>query len=115
MPEWTRLVRARLSALRLDAARESEIVEELSQHLEEEHETLRREGLGDADAQARVTNELLTPEALAAWMRPLRQSHVPPPVAAGAPRGSLWRDLAQDLRYAFGMLRRQPGSPPAPS
>ena len=39
--EWSGEIRTRLAALALDAAREAEIVEELSQHLEEEYEELR--------------------------------------------------------------------------
>ena len=35
MPSWERHVRPRLSSLRLSPAREAEIVEELSQHLDD--------------------------------------------------------------------------------
>jgi hypothetical protein len=35
MPDWAREVRTRLSSLQFSPTRESEIVEELSQHLEE--------------------------------------------------------------------------------
>ena len=35
MTDWARHVRARLASLRLSPARENEIVEELSQHLED--------------------------------------------------------------------------------
>jgi len=35
MPEWGPYVRPRLSALRLSATRENEVVDELSQHLED--------------------------------------------------------------------------------
>ena len=40
MPDWTSEVRKRLSSLRLSPAREAEIVEELSQHLEESYALL---------------------------------------------------------------------------
>jgi putative ABC transport system permease protein len=109
MPEWTREIRSRLAALKLDASREAEIVEELSQHLEEQYQELRRGGAADEDARRLAMAELLGPGALAADMKPLRQAHAPVPIQPGAPRRSLLRDLAQDLRYAFGMLRRQPG------
>ena len=109
MPEWTSHIRARLAALHLHPAREAEIVEELSQHLELEYDELRRGGATDEDARRLAMDELLGAEALARYMRPLRQANAPSPLQPGAPRRSLLRDLAQDLRYAFGTLRRQPG------
>jgi putative ABC transport system permease protein len=111
MPDssWGYAIRAQLSRLTLDAAREAEIVEELSQHLQEQYEELRRGGASDEEARRLAMDELLGPEALAAWMRPLRQAHVPVPIQPGSPRRSLLRDLGQDLRGAFGMLRTQPG------
>ncbi len=109
MPEWTSHIRARLAALHLHPTREAEIVEELSQHLELEYDELRRGGATDEDARLLAMDELLGAEALARYMRPLRQANAPSPLQPGAPRRSLLRDLAQDLRYAFGTLRRQPG------
>lgn len=106
---WAPEIRARLSALRLSPTREIEIVEELSQHLTELHDELRRGGASDEDARRRALAELLGPEALAAYMRPLRQARATQPVQPGAPRGSWLSDMWQDVRYALGTLRRQPG------
>ena len=109
MPEWAREIRARLAALHLSATREAEIVEELSQHLTEEYEELRRGGATDEEARRIISDELPGPEALASDMRPLRQAHAPVPIQPGSPPLSILGDLAQDVRYALGMLRRQPG------
>jgi len=109
MPSWNADLRARLATLQLSPEREAEIVEELSQHLELRYEDLRRQGHDEADARRLAIAELREPDALARWMRPLKQAHVPPPIAPGAPRRSWLGDLGQDLRYAARMLRRQPG------
>ena len=42
MPDWSHDLRRRLSELRLSPAREAEIVEELSQHLDDRYEELSR-------------------------------------------------------------------------
>ncbi len=107
--DWAGHVRPRLASLRLGPARESEIVEELSQHLEERYEELGRDGHRDDEARRLAIEELLEPEALALYMRSLRQANVPRRITPGAPRRRLLADLALDLRYAARMLRKQPG------
>jgi putative ABC transport system permease protein len=107
--DWAREIRTRLASLGLSPTREAEIVEELSQHLDEEYEGLRQGGASHEEARSTALEELLGPDALAAFMRPLRQARVPVTVQPGSPRRSLLGDLAQDLRYAAGALRRQPG------
>ena len=82
MPDWTQDIESSLAKLELNAGREAEIVEELSQHLDERYAELRNQGLDKAAADALVRAELRadTPE-LAERMRPLRQANAPPPLA----------------------------------
>ena len=84
--EWTEHLRARLASLSLSPAREAEIIEELSQHLDQRYEELRSDGASDADARRLAIDELLDRDALANHMRSLRQAHVPPPDHAGSAR-----------------------------
>jgi putative ABC transport system permease protein len=109
MPEWTGHLRPRLAALRLSPTREAEIVEELSQHLDQRYDELRADGATDEEACRLALEELREPEALAHSMRTLRQADVPPPITPGAPRRFLLADLWRDVRYAARMLRKQPG------
>ena len=52
-PDWAEQLRERLVGLQLTGAREAEIVEELSQHLDLRYEELRRDGHGHDEARPR--------------------------------------------------------------
>jgi predicted permease len=103
MPDWRPDIASRLSSLRLDPGREAEIVEELSQHLDQQYDELLSEG-ASADAAFRTAvSELLDGEALTTDMRPLRQARVAP----REPRDSRLARLIADLRISIRTLFRQ--------
>jgi putative ABC transport system permease protein len=106
---WAEQLRPRLATLRLSPTREAEIVEELSQHLDQRFDELREGGNSEHDARRLAMDELLDGDALARHMRSLRQAHAPPPPTPGVPGGWSAAELWQDLRYAVRMLGRQPG------
>ena len=109
MPDWRKHLDPHLAGLRLTPEREAEIVEELSQHLDQQYEELRAGGAADGEARRLVLDELREPEALTQEMRSLRQAHVPPPITPGVPAVRVFAGLSQDLRYAARMLCKQPG------
>jgi putative ABC transport system permease protein len=108
MPEWTSDLRARLAGLRLSPAREAEIIEELSQHLDDRYQELRLSGATDADARRIALAELNEAEGLAERMRTLSQSHSPAPIVHGHTSSRPMHGLWEDLRYAARAMRKQP-------
>ena len=108
MPDWTAHLRPRLSTLRLSPVREHEIVEELSQHLEDRWRDLVAEGESDDEATRLALAEFREGNLLAQYLAPLQQAQAPLPITPGATTGHVFRDVGQDLRYAARVLRKQP-------
>jgi putative ABC transport system permease protein len=108
MPDWAQHVRPRLSSLRLSPSREAEIVEELSQHLEDRWRELIAGGASPAEATRLALADFREGNLLARDMTPLRQVHAPAAVTPGAPTAHLLSDLWQDLHYAARTMRKQP-------
>jgi predicted permease len=102
-------VRERLAPLRLDPHQESDVVEELTQELEERHARAVREGRSAEEADAVVRRELgsesFTSEIQAALKAPLPR----PPADGGlAESGGAFGGLREDLRYAARLLVKSP-------
>src|SRR5215472_15222159 len=109
MPDWTEHVRPRLSTLRLSPAREAEIVEELSQYLDDRWRELIAGGASPDEAARLTLADFRKGNLLAQYMAPLRQAHPPSPITPGAPRGRVFSDLWQDLRLSVRQLLHSPG------
>jgi putative ABC transport system permease protein len=107
MPEWAQHVRSRLSALRLSPTREREIVEELSQHLEDRWRELRAGGASEDEATRLALADFQADHTLARYLAPLKQANMPAPITPGMSATSAFADLWQDLRYAARTLRKQ--------
>ena len=108
MPDWKHDIAGYLRQLNLDAPREAEIVEEISQHLNDRYEELLSSGRSEAEARQAALAEL-SGGAFTARLRPLlRSARAVEPLAAGEPAGLL-SGLGKDLRFALRQLRLSPG------
>jgi putative ABC transport system permease protein len=109
MPEWADAIRARLASLQLAPTREAEIVEELSQHLDDRYHELIAGGASPDEAQRVALRSITSSTALAQHLTPLRQAQAPPPITPGATSGQVLGDLRQDLSHALRLFVRQRG------
>jgi putative ABC transport system permease protein len=109
MPDFKFEIRERLSELGLSPVREAEIVEELSQHLEQEYERALNGGASETEARAEVMEELRTSDLLRRELKNVERRIARDPVTSGTrEKINLFADLGQDLRYALRMLAKNP-------
>ncbi|MGC1902403.1 MAG: ABC transporter permease [Candidatus Acidiferrum sp.] len=108
MPDWKSEIRQRLRGLRLSPERESEILDELSSHLQDRYDELCASGLSQSEARRNVVAELDFTDLVSELQTTEVASHEPVP--QGAPRtGHFFSDFLMDLRYAARTLRKSPG------
>ena len=110
MPDWRREVSKRLSDLKLLPARESQIVEELTQHLQDRYQELLSANLSEAEATRLTLQELSDDGLLAKGLRRVEEESPRDPVVVGGSRGdSFAANLWQDISYGLRQFRRSPG------
>jgi putative ABC transport system permease protein len=128
MPNWKTYIRRKLRRRHLDPDRETEIVEELAQHLEDQYRDLLACGETESEARRIVLSELTdgpvnsaakaqgassdstTAGARARPVRRLSKSAFPRRgLALGTRRRNMLADFRQDLRYGFRSLIKHPG------
>lgn len=107
MAEWRRIVSERIAGARLDPMREAEIVDEITQHVEDRYRDAIARGVTEADAEREALSEIDARERL---VKDLARLPTPAPMLPiGAPRSGRWLSgLVQDLKYAIRSLRRAP-------
>jgi predicted permease len=106
---WTNDLRARLSRLQLTPTREADILEELSQHLDQRYDELRAAGAGDAEARRMIVAELDDAGGLRQRMQALSQASAPPRIVPGQPAAGPLVGSWQDVRQALRAGRMRPG------
>lgn len=110
MPEFKDEIRKRLEGLGLSPAREAEIVEELSQHLDDQYEQALSHGATEEAAWRAGLTELSQNDVLATSLKRLEQRVPQNPIQMGTERKTnMFADLSQDVRYGVRMLLKNPG------
>jgi putative ABC transport system permease protein len=109
MPDFKVEIRERLAELGLSPVREAEIVEELSQHLEEEYDRALSCGTSEEEARKQVLEQLSASDLLGSELKHVERRISQNPVTLGTEeRINMFADLWQDLRYALRTLTKNP-------
>lgn len=109
MPDWEQAIRRRLGRLKLAPTRESEIVEELAQHLDERYQELLADGASETDAETLILAELSENELFRKLQRVERRTPSEPIVTGTNRRINMLVDIWNDLRFGLRMLLKRPG------
>ena len=103
MPDWKHLVRERLAPMRLNAADEADLTEEVAQHLEDFYREQLSGGSNEEEAYRKTILELDDMHLLR--QKPVRYDPVP---TGDVRSGNFMEDLGRDLRYAARTMWRSP-------
>ncbi|MDE3179607.1 MAG: ABC transporter permease [Acidobacteriota bacterium] len=107
--EWKAEISKRLAGLELDPAREAEIAEEISQHLEDRYKELIAGGVNSEEAVRVAMQDLVAGNHLVEEL--MRIEHEAKPavtVLGGGVSRNPFADLWQDLLFGLRQLRRNP-------
>src|SRR5262245_41135162 len=108
MPDWNAEIRARLVNVRLSPEREAEIVDELSQHLEDRWRESIAAGASPEDAATMTLAAFSRENVLGQYLTRLRQARWIDPAPPAAARAFSLEGLGADLRHAVRGLRASP-------
>ncbi len=110
MPDWKPEIRRRLAGLQLAPTRETAIIEELAQHLDDYYAESLSGGATEDEAIRAALAELSDSELLTRELRRVERQVAPEPIILGTNRRTnMIADLWQDVRYGARMLLKTPG------
>jgi putative ABC transport system permease protein len=108
MCDWSKEIEEAIAPLKLSAGCESEVVEELSQHLNDRCDELLRGGVGEKEAHQILRRDLTDGTLVAGLQATLRVKPRPVPIGTDG-GGKLFAGIWNDLRYGARLLARSPG------
>ena len=109
MPDWKNEIRKHLVGLNLSAAREDEIIEELSQHLDDRYHEMLASGVRHYEAYRTALIDIASNELLERELRRIEHRVYLEPVVFGVRRRNMIEAIWQDIRYGIRMLIKNPG------
>ncbi len=110
MPDFKSEIRKSIAGLNLSPADEEQIVEELSQHLEERCEQALSLGASEEQAKQIALDELTQPDSLREQLKRTKLPVQRPSLAIGVQKdGNRFSGFFDDLRFGLRMLAKQPG------
>src|SRR5579872_4912341 len=109
MPDWKKLILARLAPLHLTAAGESDLTEEIAQHLEDCYREFLSGGASEEEAYHKTLSELDDMYPLSEGLERNQRMPKYDAVPAGDVRGTNFiDDFWRDVRYAIRTMRNSP-------
>jgi predicted permease len=109
MPDWKTEILRRLAPLNLVPAREADIADELSQHLEDRYQELLASGESEDKAFRTALDELKGEDLLAQALKRIESNFYREPIVPSKASGNVFEGIAQDVRHAVRMLMKSPG------
>ncbi len=109
MRDWAHEIRKHIAGLSLSATREAEIIEEISQHLEQRYQELALTEINDELAHQSALNELADSQFLKGQLRKVERHFDDDAAIIGARRTNMIGDLWHDIKYGLRVFAKNPG------
>src|SRR6185369_9592222 len=109
MPKWKQKIKDHLAGSKLSPTRETAIIEELSQHLDDRYNELIAGGMSEEDAMRIALSYFDDSLLLMREINAMERQPFTEPVVMNSGRKHMIADIWQDIRFALRMLKKKPG------